>query len=61
MRKRKTTIVYECMCMESRKMVLVNLSVGQQWGCRHREQTLLFSVLFMSLQDTVGEGEGVLN
>ena len=25
--------------MESRKMVLRNLSTGQQWRCRHREQT----------------------
>ena len=47
--------------MESGKMALVNLFVGQQWRCRHREQTLLFSVLFMSLQDTVGDGEGGLN
>jgi len=25
--------------MESRKMVLRNLIAGQQWRCRHREQT----------------------
>ena len=25
--------------MESKKMVLMNLSAGQQWRCRHREQT----------------------
>ena len=25
--------------MESRKMVLRNLTAGQQWRCRHREQT----------------------
>ena len=25
--------------MKSRKMVLMNLSAGQQWRCRHREQT----------------------
>ena len=25
--------------MESRKMVLMNLSAGKQWRCRHREQT----------------------
>ena len=25
--------------MESRKMVLMNLSAGQQWRCRHTEQT----------------------
>ena len=27
------------MCMESRKMVLMNLFAEQQWRCRHREQT----------------------
>ena len=26
-------------CMESREMVLMNLFAGQQWRCRHREQT----------------------
>ena len=26
--------------MESRKLVLMNLSAGQQWRRRHREQTL---------------------
>ena len=31
-------------------MVLMNLFAGQQWGCRHREQTL----------DT-GDGEGGAN
>jgi len=25
--------------VECRKMVLMNLSAGQQWRCRHREQT----------------------
>ena len=25
--------------MESRKMVLINMSTGQQWRCRDREQT----------------------
>ena len=25
--------------MESRKIVVVNLFAGQQWSCRHREQT----------------------
>ena len=25
--------------MESRKMILMNLFAGQQWKCRHREQT----------------------
>ena len=26
-------------CMESRKSVLINPSTGQQWRCRHREET----------------------
>ena len=38
--------------MKSRKMVLMNLSAGQQWRCRHREQTCGLMV---------GEGEGVTN
>ena len=25
--------------MESRKIILMNLCAGQQWRCRHREQT----------------------
>ena len=25
--------------MESRKMVLMNLLLGQQWKCKHKEQT----------------------
>ena len=37
--------------MESRKTVLMNLFVGQEYRCRHREQTL----------DTMGEGEGGMN
>ena len=37
--------------MESRKMVLMNLPAGQQWRCRHREQTV----------DTVQEGDGGMN
>ena len=28
------------MCVESRNIVLLNLSVGKQWRCRHREQTM---------------------
>ena len=28
-----------CVCMGSRKMLLKNLFAGQQWRCRHREQT----------------------
>ena len=39
------------MCMESRKMVLMNLFAGQQWRRRHTKQTV----------DTVGEGEGGTN
>jgi hypothetical protein len=38
-RKRKTNIIYEYTCMESRKMVLMNLFPQQQWRCRHGEQT----------------------
>ena len=30
--------------MEPRKMVLINLFTGQQWRCRHREQTCGHSV-----------------
>ena len=29
--------------MESRKTVLMNLCAGQQWRCRHREQTCVNS------------------
>ena len=32
-------IVYWCMYVESRKMVLINLFAGQQWRKIHREQT----------------------
>ena len=32
-------------------MVLMRLSAGQQWRCRHREQTV----------DTVGEGDSGMN
>ena len=31
-------IIYKCTCVESRKMVLMNLFAGQQWRHRHREQ-----------------------
>ena len=31
-------IIYKCTCVESRKMVLMNLFAGQQWRCRHWEQ-----------------------
>jgi len=37
--------------METRKKVLMNLFAGQEYRCRHREQTV----------DTVGEGEGGTN
>ena len=37
--ERERNIVYYYMCMESRKMVLMNLFAEQQWRCRHREQT----------------------
>ena len=36
---RETNIAYEHMCMESRKMVLMNLFAEQQWTHRHRERT----------------------
>ena len=36
---RETNIAYEHMCMESRKMVLMNLFAGQKWRHRHRKQT----------------------
>ena len=35
--------------MESRKLILMNLFAGQQWRCRHREQTC---------GQGLGEGEG---
>ena len=38
-RKRKINIVYQCMYMESRKMVPMNLFAGQQWRNRHKKQT----------------------
>ena len=37
--KVKNKYVYSCIYVESRKKVLMNLSTGQQWRCRHREQT----------------------
>ena len=40
-----------CISMESRKMVLMNLFAGQQWRCRHREQTV----------DTMVVGESGMN
>ena len=40
-----------CVYMESRKMVLMNPFAGQQWRCRHREQTV----------GTVGEEENGTN
>ena len=38
-RKRKINVVYYCIYIKSGKMVLMNLSAGQQWRHRHREQT----------------------
>ena len=31
--------IYQCIYMESGKMVLIKLFAGQQWRHRHREQT----------------------
>ena len=36
-RKRKINIVFQLIYTESRKMVLKNLFIGQQWRNRHRE------------------------
>ena len=36
--KRTITIIFQCIYMESRKMVLKNLFLRQQWRNRHREQ-----------------------
>ena len=38
-RERKTNIVYQCIYMKSRKMVLMNLFAEQQWRGRCREHT----------------------
>ena len=35
--QRKINIIFQCTCMEFRKMVLKNLFTGQQWRNRHRE------------------------
>ena len=49
-RKRKTNTVYQCIYMESRKMILMNLFAGQeQRQTRDR------------LVDAAGEGEGGMN
>ena len=37
--KKKDNIVFQCIYMETRKMVLKNFLTGQQWRNRHREQT----------------------
>ena len=37
--QRKINVIYQCIHMESRKMVLMKLFAGQQWRPRHREQT----------------------
>ena len=31
--------IYYWIYMESKRMALMNLFAGQQWRCRHREQT----------------------
>ena len=36
-RKRKINIIFQHIYRESRKMVLKNLFMGQQWRNRHRE------------------------
>ena len=41
--------------MESRKIVLMNLFPGQQWRCRHREQT------YGHRLGRAEEGEGEMN
>ena len=33
------SLSFRCMCLESRKMLLMNLFEGQQWRRRHRKQT----------------------
>ena len=37
--KRTITIIFQCIYMESRKVVLKNSFTGQQWRNRHRKQT----------------------
>ena len=37
--QKEKDIIYECIYMESRKMVLKDLFAGQQWKNRNREQT----------------------
>ena len=37
--QRKINVIYQCIHMESRKMVLMNLLAGQQLRHRHREET----------------------
>ena len=36
--QRKTSIIYECICMKSRKMVLMNVFTQKKWRHRGREQ-----------------------
>ena len=35
--QKEINIIFECICMEPRKMVLKNLFTGQPWRNRHRE------------------------
>ena len=35
----KTNFICQCIHMESRKMVLMNILAGQQWRYRHTDQT----------------------
>jgi len=44
-----------CMYVEFIKMVLMSLSAGQQWRCRHREQA------YGPRARGTGEGEGGTN
>ena len=37
--KEKTNIVYQCMYMESRKVLLMNLFARKRWKHRYRQQT----------------------
>ena len=37
--QKEKSIIYQCVYMESRKMVLMELFARQQWRHRHREQT----------------------
>ena len=51
---RKTNIVYQCICVEFRKMVQVNRLAGQEQRHRYREHTCVCG-------EGWGEGEGWTN